>query len=169
MEIAIAELIVNFLIFLTWLISKFPLHHKIERKKYLKSNKLSPDQLTFWDDFNIVVYNAIVTKIETRGFIWNILFCIVGIASSDDLFIFALQLLVIINLSRTLQNIVKAVQMRWKILLATFMFVLIILYIFTNVAFFFLSNDYVTLINEPNLKASLSGSGYSIKGVKILY
>ena len=56
-------------------------------------------------------------------------FIILTIISSKNIYIFSIQLLIVVNLSETLQNIVKAISLRINQLLTTFMFLFIIIYI----------------------------------------
>ena len=62
--------------------------------------------------------------------------------SSKLIVFYSFQLLSIMNLSETLKNIVRSITLRYKQFLATTLFVVIIINVFTSIAFYFLSNEY---------------------------
>lgn len=159
--LAIIEVILNFLVLCAWFISKFPLYYTIEKKKYSLKWKLQPESLGCFEKVGIMVYNTIFLKNETNGFIWNIIFASVGISTPQRTFLFSIQLLIIINLSITLKNIIKSVTLRYKQLLVAAMFVVIMLYVFACIAFFFLVDDFVFTVGGGHRLRVLSSSSSS--------
>lgn len=144
--LAIVQIIFNSIFLLIWMYSKFPLYYLIERKKYSSKRKIEIEEISVLQNFSIILYHAIFLKNEINGFIWNIVFSSIGIVSPMNTFLFSIQLLIIINLSITLKNIIKSVTLRYKQLLTTAMFVVIMLYVFACIAFFFLSDDFIFTI-----------------------
>ena len=84
-----------------------------------------------------------LAKREIVGFIWNIAFSSAAVASKKNIYLFSIQLLIVINISTTLQNITRAVYLRYKQLLVSIFFLIISIYIFSVLAFYFLSKDYI--------------------------
>ena len=135
-----------------WFYSKFDLYLKIEIKKYFNKNLLKHDyQLTFFEYAHIVIFNSIFNKNQINGFLWNILFSFIGILNYRNYFLFSIQLLIIVNLSVTLRNIVQAITLRYKQMIATSLFVIIILYIYSCIGFYFINKDFELEI-EGNLE-----------------
>ena len=157
--LGILEVLFSFIFIVCWMVSKFKLNFIIEVEKYV--NRLSKEsterKLSSYDYFNIIVFNTILSKKEIISFIWNIIFSLLAVLSSKNIYIFSIQLLIVVNLSETLQNIVKAISLRINQLLTTFMFLFIIIYIFSMLAFFFFSGDFIHVLegNQENTCGSL--------------
>jgi hypothetical protein len=87
--------------------------------------------------------NTFASRRETINFIWNLIFSIIGISSSRFLFVYSLQILIIVNIISTLRSITKAIVMRYKQLFTFLMFLVVETYIFSTIAFYLLSKDFV--------------------------
>jgi hypothetical protein len=79
---------------------------------------------------------------EITAFLWNIIFSTIGILNPNLIILYSFQLLSIINLSEILKDIVRAMTLRYKQFLATAFFVVIVINIFTSIAFYYLNEDY---------------------------
>ena len=77
------------------------------------------------------------------NFIWNFVFSILGISSSRHLFLYSLQILIIVNINSTLTSITKAIVMRYKQLLSFIMFLIVEIYVFSTIAFSLLGKDFM--------------------------
>ena len=84
-------------------------------------------------------------------------FSFLGVMKSTNIYLFSIQLLIAVNLSETLHNIVRAISLRINQLLTTFMFLFIIIYFFSFIAFFFFSKDFIKTLegNQENTCGSL--------------
>ena len=108
------------------------------------------NEMSFYKKSVLILYNSIFKKNQINSFIWNIFFSIIGMLKTKNYFFFSIQLLIIVNLSENLKNIVKSITFRYKQMFATTLFVLVVLYIFSTIAFFFLNHAFVTTIeNNP--------------------
>ncbi|MGL4951663.1 MAG: ion transporter, partial [Mycoplasma sp.] len=142
--LAMIEAILTFCFWLIWMLSKFSLYFWIEKEKYYISKRKSLDEpLTFYEHLKIIIIHTFWTKKEIVSFIWNFLFSIYGVISSKNWYVFSFQLLILVNINETLQNIAKAIVMRYKQWLTTFMFLIVSIYVFSTIAFFLLSKDFV--------------------------
>ena len=144
LPIGIIQIILNFLSLLFWGISKFSLYYSIEVEKYYNKNKLDKKEVTlsFLQKFYIGLFNAMLDKKEIVGFIWNIIFSVAACSSKKNIYFFSIQLLIVIHISSTLQNITGAIYLRYRQLLVSILFLIVNIYIFSVIAYRFLKNDY---------------------------
>ena len=142
--LGIIQIILNLLILFFWIISKYSLYYMIEKEKYYINNKLDKreETLSFLQKIKIGIVNTMLSKREIFGFIWNISFSSAAVSSKNNIYLFSIQLLIVINISTTLQNITMAVYMKYKQILLSISFLTICIYIFSVLAFYFLSKDY---------------------------
>ena len=141
--LGIIQLIFTLLFFTMWMISKFNLYFSIEKEKYFSNNKISKDvRLNLFQYLDIIILKTLLNKREIINFLWNILFSLLGITSRDRIFVFSIQLLIIVNINSKLQNITKVLVMKYDQILTYLFFLLIANYIFGNLAFFLLSENF---------------------------
>ena len=141
--LGIIQLIFTLLFFTMWMISKFNLYFSIEKEKYFSNNKISKDvRLNLFQYLDIIILKTLLNKQEIINFLWNILFSLLGITSRDRIFVFSIQLLIIVNINSKLQNITKVLVMKYDQILTYLFFLLIANYIFGNIAFFLLSENF---------------------------
>ena len=156
--IALVQGALTFIFLLMWFISKFSLYFIIEREKYyIRMRKNRDESLSIFENIKIIFLYTLFKRNEVVNFLWNLLFSIIGICSSKNLYVFSIQLLIVVNISSTLQNIVKAIVMRYKQLLTSLLFLVVAVYIFSTLAFFLLSKDFVHELegNQENTCGSL--------------
>jgi hypothetical protein len=135
------NIFLNTLFVLLWFYSKLPLYITIDSKRVALEKKIDQSELTFWNKVEML-FKATFYRNEINGFLWNIIFSSAGVVKPINNFLFSVQLLIIINLSNTLKNIVKSVQLKYKQLISTSIFIVILSYVFASLAFFFLAEDF---------------------------
>ena len=144
LPLGIVQTAVSLLFIIIWIISKFKLYFTIEKEKYYISHRINKEEkLTVYQYLDIIILKTILSRRETINFLWNLVFSIIGISSSRFLFIYSLQILIIVNIISTLRSITKAIVMRYKQLLSFVMFLVIEIYIFSTIAFSLLSKDFI--------------------------
>ena len=144
LPIGILQTIISIVFILIWIISKFSLYFTIEKEKYYISRRLNKEEkLSIPQYLEIIIMNIFASRRETLNFIWNLIFSIIGISSSRFLFVYSLQILIIVNIISTLRSITKAIVMRYKQLFTFLMFLVVETYIFSTIAFYLLSKDFV--------------------------
>ena len=150
LPLGIIQIILNFLSLLFWIISKFTLYYSIEVEKYYNKNKLDKKEvaLSFFKKFYIGLFNTILDKKEIVGFIWNIIFSTAACSSKENIYLFSIQLLIVIHISNTLQNITGAIYLSYHQLLVSILFLIVNIYIFSVIAYRFLKNDYIKEIED---------------------
>jgi len=143
--ISIIQLVFCAFIIIAWFVSKFPLYYKFAKQQLVQ--KYGEKALTLFSKLYIIIWQVIILQNEVVCFILNIVFLIIqdyihGYVGNS------LQLLLIINLSVTLKNIIKAITHKWKAFLATVLFIFVVINIFALVAFFYLRHNYKELPDE---------------------
>ena len=142
--IGIVQTAISLICILMWCISKFSLYFTIEKEKYYISHRINKEEkLSIPQYLDIIIMKTILSRRETINFSWNLLFSIIGISSSRFLFVYSLQILIIVNIISTLRSITKAIVMRYKQLFTFLMFLVVETYIFSTIAFYLLSKDFV--------------------------
>ena len=147
--------ILNFFVIFIWVIIKFPLYYLTESHKYLKKLKSEKEERNEGDDelnlslFNkIHIFYLILVKTSTlTGFIWNFIFSCLAVFSKIY-FLYIIQILGILNLSRTLKNIILSLVIKFNQLSALFYCILVFNLLFGNISFFEFSRDFIRVIES---------------------
>jgi len=135
-------------VFLVWCYTRFNLYWIIDSKKLALKLNMPLEKLSFFHKVKIF-RNVIFLRGEITAFIWHIIFCSVAISDRDLHFLFSLEILMMVNLSSVLKNIVKSITLRYKQLLVTFFLFLISNYQFGVFAFYYFSEDFITNFKIP--------------------
>jgi hypothetical protein len=137
------QILISIITLAIWSIAKLPLYFYIEKKKYAQKMGIDKEKIGFFRKILILIYKSMISKNEINLIVFNLIFVIVALESeSEDFFSHSFQLLLIINLSRTLKNIIKSVTYRWRQLLTTSLFIIISIYIFSMIAFYYIRDQY---------------------------
>jgi len=154
-----------------WFLSKWQCHYSIQKMIYIdnmsneskkgKDNKEIEDKLTFFQKLDISINHALLQKNEINSLIFITICGLIGLCVQNKKynFLYSLQLMIVINLAENLKNIRIAIQMRYKQLMATLIFMVLIMYIFSNLNFYFyyeklMFRDGQLVINQCNTIAS---------------
>ena len=140
-----------------WILIKFPLYYLTESHKYLnkiikeKEEKNEDDKKISLNIFNkiYVIYYILIKKSTLIGFLWNLIFTCAGVFSKVH-FVYIIQILVIVNLSQILKNIILSLVIKLNQLSAVFYCILVFNLLFGNIAFFKFSRDFIREIDSPN-------------------
>ena len=144
LPIGLLQTVVSLLFIIVWIISKFSLYFTIEKEKYHISHRINKEeQLSILQYLDVIIFKTILSRREMINFIWNFVFSILGISSSRHLFLYSLQILIIVNINSTLTSITKAIVMRYKQLLSFIMFLVVEIYVFSTIAFSLLGKDFM--------------------------
>jgi hypothetical protein len=144
LPIGVVQTIISLVFILIWSISKFSLYFTIEKEKYYISHRINKEEkLSIPQYLDIIIIKTLLSRRETINFTWNLIFSIIGISSGRFLFVYSLQILIIVNIISTLRSITKAIVMRYKQLFTFLMFLVVETYIFSTIAFYLLSKDFI--------------------------
>jgi hypothetical protein len=146
--LGIFHIFLNFIFVIFWYIIKFPLYYLIETKRHCAKKNMKPEDIPWYTKVGIAIFDTTLLKNEVFGFQWNIIMTALGISEPKNLFFLSIEMLIVVNLSIILKNIVKSVQIRAKQLAASSMLIVIIIYVFTSLGFYFLNKDFVTILEN---------------------
>ena len=149
---------INGFLILVWTYFRLPLYFKVDKLKYMKINNIQKEEhITFFQSIYIIIFMTILD----RGYILTLVFefivsLIAAILKRGEI-IYAFLLLPIIDLNKLIKNIIVSVKLFYSEVSLTFFFMAIIIYIFSNFAFFFFNEDYEKEIEyqEDNLCKTL--------------
>lgn len=155
-SIGLTNLLFNCLSLVLWVYLKFHIYYHTACQKMLKKRKMalhSEDQ-TINDDVSLTIKDKILvgfmvlfSRNKISGFYWNII-CCAGAYFTNVLFLYNIQLFSIVYLSQTLKNLVIALTVKGKQLLAVFYLTMVLNLIFADLAFFNFSVDYIKEIDS---------------------
>lgn len=143
--LGLANVLLNAIAIYVWFYTKFELYYSIEAKKFCLKHKLSSlSEVSKWNKYFVIPFiQTVLKKNEINGFIWNVVFSAIAISSRQNHYWFALQTLIIINLSKTLKLLISAVLLKYKQLLACVFSLVIVVFFFSSISFFYMNEDYV--------------------------
>ena len=147
------NLCINLLSLIFWCLGKFPLFYLTECQKILKQKENEKDEdddentieLNFMDKI-YATYIVLVLKNKIFGFVWNISFSAAGFIT-EIYFLYIFQLYSIITLSVTLKNLIFSVVYKFNQLMRVFYLTTILNFIFSGIAFFHFSRDFIREIS----------------------
>ena len=134
---------INGFFILVWTYFRLPLYFQVDRLKYMKIHNIQKEeQITFFQRLYIVIFMTI----WDRGYILTLIFeffvSLIGSILVKGEIIYAFLLLPIIDLNKIVKNIIVSVKLFYSEVSLTFFFMAIIIFIFSNFAFFFFNDDY---------------------------
>ena len=149
---------INGFFILVWTYFRLPLYYQVDRLKYMKIHNITKEeQLTFFQRTYIVLVMTIYDRGYIITLIFEFIFSLIGAILKRGEIIYAFLLLPIINLNKLVENIIVSIKLFYGEVSLTFFFMAIIIYIFSNFAFFFFNHDYEKEIEykEDNLCKTL--------------
>ena len=149
---------INGFFILVWTYFRLPLYYQVDRLKYMKIHNITKEeQLTFFQRTYIVLVMTIYDRGYIITLIFEFIFSLIGAILKRGEVIYAFLLLPIINLNKLVENIIVSIKLFYGEVSLTFFFMAIIIYIFSNFAFFFFNHDYEKEIEykEDNLCKTL--------------
>jgi hypothetical protein len=134
-SITILQIIFNLAITICWFINKYPLSNILEKLSF-SMKKTKEKKINLIQKINMSLIYPIIRRNEISFFIWNILFSFLILYLPNHVYIYSIQILCIIKLSPNLQNVVKAVTLRYKQLFLAWLFIIITTFIFACFGYF---------------------------------
>ena len=128
------------IIVLFWFLTKYQLYYEIEKAKYKEHHydkiNIDDSQFTFYDKFQIN-YETIMGKGELNPFLIFLFFTLLGSIYDNLRFLYSFNLISILSLNQTLQNIALSFYIKGGLLLWTTLFTFVLLYEYSGWAFFY--------------------------------
>ena len=138
----------NLSLIIIWIFYKLPLYYKIDQIKYKEINKINKSKkLNFLNKLYILFRMSFIDRNYISILIYEFALGIVCITSKDSQIIYAFLLLPILFINKTLKNIMISIQLNYRQFTLTLCLAFIIMYIFSNVYFFFLNSDFYAELN----------------------
>ena len=141
-----------------WIYFRMPLYYKIDRLKYVEENNIqNKKSLKFYQKFYIILVMTIYDRDYISTLIYEFIFSLIGAIMEKGEIIYAFLLLPIIDLNNILKNIIVSVKLQYNEVCLTFFFAAIIMYAFSNIAYFFFKKDFAQEIEykDDNVCSSL--------------
>ena len=135
--------ILNGICIFLWIYFRMPLYYEIDRLKYMEENNiLNKKQLKFYQKIYIILIKTIYNRDYITTLIYEFIFSLVGAFMKRGEIIYAFMLLPIIDLNNILKNIIISMKLQYNDVCLTFFFASIIMYVFSNLAYFFFNEDF---------------------------
>ena len=135
-----------------------PLYYRLDKIIYMEENNISDkSKLKFMDKFKILLINTIWHRDYISTLIFEFIISLIGAILTRGEIIYPFLLLAILDLNLGLKNIIISVQEKYKELTLTFVLMVLIMYVFSNIAFFFFDADYAAELDyyDDNVCSSL--------------
>ena len=122
-----------------YIIAKIPLYYEIELIRYLDKHKIKRGDISLWTKIYLIIYEAIIERDHINSLLFMAISGTIAIAfPQGELEIFySFMVLTVVNLSPTLKNIMLSIRIKYKELFATMILTFIIIYVFSNIGFYF--------------------------------
>ena len=134
-----------------WIYFRMPLYYKIDRLKYMEENNiLNKKHLKFYQKIYIILVMTIYKRDYITTLIYEFIFSLIGAFMKRGEMIYAFMLLPIIDLNNILKNIIISMKLQYDDVCLTFFFASIIIYVFSNLVYFFFNEDFSQEIEYRN-------------------
>ena len=145
------NLILNLILITLWVLYKLPLYFKIDQIKYREIFKINKNKkLCLSDNIYVLFKMGLFDRNYISMLLYEFIISIISITIEQSEIIFAFLLLPILIINKTLKNIMISVKLNYKPFFLTFCLAFIIMYIFSNIYFFFLNSDFNAELNYYN-------------------
>ena len=134
---------INGFFILVWTYFRLPLYYQVDRLKYMKIHSIPKEELlSFFQNTYIIIFMTILDRGYILTLIFEFIFSLIGSILKKGEIIYAFLLLPIIDLNKLIKNIIVSIKLFYGEVSLTFFFMIIVIYIFSNFAFFFFNHDY---------------------------
>ena len=150
--------VLNGIFIFVWIYFRMPLYYKIDRLKYMEENNIpNKNNLGLFQKIYIISVMTIYNRDYISTLIYEFIFSIIGTIMKRGEIIYAFLLLPIIDLNNILKNIIVSIKLQYNEVGLTFFFAAMIIYSFSNLAYFFFKHDFSQEIEykEDNVCDSL--------------
>ena len=157
-KLIIVFVIINFIFIISWIYFRMPLYYRLDKILYMEENNISnKNKLSLFDKIKIILIKSIWDRDYISTLIFEFIISLVGAIMHRGEIIYPFLLLAILDLNLDLKNIIISVKEKYKELGLTFLLMVLIMYMFSNIAFFFFDEDYAAEIEyqEDNVCSSL--------------
>ena len=150
--------VINLIFIISWIYFRMPLYYRLDKIIYMEENNISDkNKLTLFDKIKIILIKSIWDRDYISTLIFEFFISLIGAIMKRGEIIYPFLLLAILDLNLDLKNIIISVKEKYKELGLTFVLMVLIMYVFSNVAFFFFDDDYAAELEykDDNVCSSL--------------
>ena len=144
--LSLGFLIINVIFILLWIVHHLPLYYKINKIEYMQ-NLNQKRNLKFWDKVYIIIDILILKGNYIIMLIYEFLVGLFCVLFKEKKMIYPFLLIPILYINKTLKNMAKSIQINFKPFILTFFFAFIIMYLLSNIYFFFFNSDFIREID----------------------
>ena len=147
----IITLLLNGFFIILWILYKLPLYYRIDQIKYKESFKIYKNKkILLYDKIYILFKMSIFGRNYISMLIYEFFICIICLLFKDNIIAFAFLLLPIFFINRTLKILLISIKINYSQFLLTFFLAFFIIYIFSNMYFFFYNLDFKNKLDYYN-------------------
>ena len=134
-------LITNGIFIILWVLYKLPLFYRLDKVKYKEIYKKG-NLLTLFDKIYILKM-CIIDRDYISMLIYEFIVCSLCLIIKNNIF-YTFLLLPILFINKTLKSLIISIKLNFYQFCLTFCFAFIIIFIFSDINFFFLNSDFIT-------------------------
>ena len=144
--LCLSYLILNAIFIIIWIVQQLPLYYTINKIDYIKKEN-EKKKLKFIQKV-IIISQILINKGDNiLPLIYEFIVCLLCILLKQGKMIYPFLLIPILYINKTLRNIILSIKMNIYSFTLTFCFASIIMYLFSNLYFFFYNFDFEKEIN----------------------
>ena len=144
--LCLVYLILNAIFIIIWIVQQLPLYYTINKIDYIKKEN-GKKKLKFIQKV-IIISQILINKGDNiLPLIYEFIVCLLCILLKQGKMIYPFLLIPILYINKTLRNIILSIKMNFYSFTLTFCFASIIMYLFSNLYFFFYNFDFEKEIN----------------------
>ena len=138
-------LILNGIFIILWIKYKMPLYYRLDKVRYIETFKKDNNKkLCFLEKLYIIFKMCILGRNYISVLLYEFIICLISVLIKKSKIFIAFLLLPILYINKTLKSLVISIKLNFKQFFVTFVFCFMLIFIFADIYFFFLNNDFVT-------------------------
>ena len=139
--------IINVFFIFVWMMIHLPLYYKVNIIDYLKMRKKKTKIMGIFDKIYITLIILGLKGDNILPLIYEFLVCFLCLITKQRKIIYPFLLIPILYINKTLRNIIVSIKLNLYSFTLTFFFAFIIMYVLSNIYFFFFNSDFEKEIN----------------------
>ena len=141
-------LVLNGVFIVIWMRYKLPLYYRLDKVKYKDLFKKDKNKkLNIFEKIYVIINMCILGRNYISMLIYEFIVCIICIIIKNSEIFYGFFLLPIFYINKTLKSLVISIQLNFKQFCVTFSFTFMLIYIFTNIYYYFFNSDFVAELN----------------------
>ena len=144
-------LALNGIFIFLWMRYKLPLYYREDKINYREIFKKDKHKrLNIFEKIYVLIKMCIFGRNYIKMLIYEFILCIICLIVKRSEILYPFLIIPIIFINKTLKNIIISIRLNFKQFCLTFCFAFIIIYVFSNLYFFYLNSDFENELNYYN-------------------